>query len=87
MLRSVCNLRWIQLGDAVSAGQIELLRQWQRDSIWDALVDGNECVEPNLFIITLGDTNQHSNTMVLQHYSMLTYARRTPPLNTLISSK
>ena len=41
VLRSDCNLRWIQLGDATSAGQINLLRQWQRDSILDGLVDGH----------------------------------------------
>ena len=40
VLRSDCNLRWIQLGDATSAGQFNLLRQWQRESILDDLVDG-----------------------------------------------
>ena len=45
--RSDCNLRWIQLGDATSAGQDNLLRQRQWESILDDLVNGQEGVETN----------------------------------------
>ena len=47
VLRSDCNLRWIQLGDATSAGQDNLLRQRQWESILDDLVNGQEVVETN----------------------------------------
>ena len=38
--RSACNLRWFQLGDAISAGQFNLLRKWQMVFRVDELING-----------------------------------------------
>ena len=63
--RSDCNLRWIQLGDATSAGQFNLLRQWQMVSRVNGLIGGKQWPEPK---------GSECQAMRLHAYSTASYA-------------